>query len=291
MKKTWLAAGALVGLTVSLFAQEGSKRFELSVFGGYGLTRLQADSRYQAAWSWDLLQSVQEETVISARAKNASTLGGSLAYFFTPNIGLQLSAGSFNPEVTTGGNFTFRTMFAGASEVQENHAWTGGGRLNTIPLSLDVVGRYGFGHVEIYGSAGVTLFRNSFEADNFVGWGATFEFVWYAWVDQYVDAFQIPVRIEKTSWTAVGGNLGLGLTVKVIPALGLFLDGRYFYCPTRELTWKWQAGTYTGLNNPFGYFTSWEIADADLAPFQAKTAALKVNPSFFALTAGFKLFL
>jgi hypothetical protein len=291
MKKSWLTACALVGLAASLTAQDGFKKFELSVFGGYGLTRFQADSRYSAEWNADLLQSVKEETLISAQAKNASTLGGSLAYFFTPNIGLQLSGATFSPEVTTSGNFTFRYTFAGALEVQENHAWTGGGRLNTIPLSLDIVGKVGLGPVELYASAGATLFRNSFEADNFVGWGASFEFVWYVWVDQYVDAFQIPVRVEKTSWTAFGGNLGLGLNVKVIPALGLFLDGRYFFCPVKELSWKWQAGTYTGLNNPFGYFTNWEITDADLASFQAAATTLKVNPSFFSLTAGFKLYL
>jgi hypothetical protein len=289
MKRSWLAACLLLGLAAWLPAQDGFKRFELGLFGGYGLTRFQAGSVYSAEWSADLLQSVKEETVISVKSKNASTLGGSLAYFFTPNIGLQLSGATFSPDVTTNGSFTFRTTFAGASEVQEDHAWTGGGTMNTTPLSLDVVGRYALGAVEVYGSAGVTLFRNSFEADNFIGWGSTFEFVWYVWVDQYVDAFQIPIRIEKTSWTAFGGNLGAGVSFRVIPALGLFVDGRYFYCPARELGWKWQAGTYTGLNNPYGYFTSWEITDADLASSQKVMTTLKVNPSFFSVTAGFKV--
>jgi len=291
MKKSWIIVCALLVLAASLVAQDGYKKFELGIFGGYGLPQLQADSQYSSAWSEDLLQSVNEETVISAQAKNAFAMGGSAAYFFTPNIGLQLSAGYFNPQVATSGNFTFRYTFAGASEVQEDHTWTGGGTLNTVPLSLDVVGKVGLGPVELYASAGATLFRNSFEADNFVGWGASFEFVWYAPVDQYVDAFQIPVRIENTSWTAFGGNFGLGVNVKVIPALGLFLDGRYYFCPAKEMSWQWQAGTYTGLNNPNGYFTDWVITDANLAPFQAMTTTLKVNPSFFSVTAGFKLFL
>ncbi len=289
MKIRSLAGLVFLVLFASLPALADGRGFELGLFGGYGLGRAARSSSYLAEWSAYELETLRADTRISVKAGNALDLGASLACFFTPNIGLQVIGGYFDPEVSTNADFLFNWKLKGQPAVEESRAWPGTGRLSSLPLSLDLVGRFGIGPVDLSASAGATLFLNSFDASSSAGLGASFLVVWWVWVDQYVDAFQVPLRIERTSWSALGGNFGLSLDVRVAGPLSVTLDGRYFLCPSKEFNWKWQAGTYTGLDNPKGYFSEWEFRDSDLADSQAATTRLRISPSFWAVTAGLKV--
>lgn len=289
MKSRSLAGLVLAVLFASLPALADGRGFELGLLGGYGLARASVSSAYSAEWIAYELESLRADTRISAKSGNALDLGISLAYFFMPNLGLQVSGGYFDPELATNADFLFQWKLKGQPAVEDSRAWPGSGRLRTSPLSLDVVGRFSLGPVALSASGGATLFLNSFDASSFAGLGASFVDLWWVWIDQYVDAFQIPLRIERTSWSALGGNLGLSLDVRIAGPMSLTLDGRYFLCPSKDFAWTWRAGTYTGLNNPQGYFSEWEFSDSDLAESQAATTRLRINPSFWAVTAGLKI--
>ena len=289
MKTRRIVLAALLAAILIVPAVAEERGFELGLFGGLGFSRASAGSAFSSEWSYLALESLRADTTISAKPSSRFALGASLAWFFLPSLGLELSGRSFDPEVATTSDFIFNYKLAGQPAVSESHSWAGAGRLSTTAIDFDLVARHDFGPVRLSLSAGPTLFFHSFNASGFAGLGASYVVVWYVFIDQFADSFQIPVRIEETSWTAVGGNAALSAEVKLAGPVSLAVSARYSFSPSKELSWRWQAGTYTGLDNPNGYFSDWEFRDADLAPFQSATTTLRVNPSFFAVTAGLKL--
>lgn len=274
---------------LSVPAPAQGRGFELGLFGGWGFSKAAGSSTFSSEWSALALESLRADTTISAKPTGRYALGASLGYFFLPGLGLELSGVTFDPDVATTSDLLFNWKLAGRPEVSESRSWPGTGRLSSVAVSLDLAARHDLGPVRLSLSAGPTLFIHSYSASASAGLGASYIVVWYVFIDQFVDSFQIPVRVEETSWTAVGGNAALSAEVRLAGPLSLALSARYYLSPSKTLTWKWQAGTYTGLNNPNGYFSDWEFRDADFAPFQAATTALKVDPSFLVVTAGLKL--
>jgi len=279
-------------------ADTAQKKFELSLYGGYALTQVDGQSNYTGTWGYKLLRTITQTTNITGKSPGAGSIGASFAYFFTPNFGVQLS-GEFllkgNIPMKSHFNFDY-TWYTGAS-YNETADWKGTGGLNSIPLSLDLVGRFGGGTIGGSVSAGATLFMNSFEADSAIGWGVT-QYSWYwIWYPYYyyewqaVDAVRIPAVIDKTSWTAFGGNFGASLTFKMSDKIGLFLDGRYFLCPAKEFDWGFVLGTYDGIF--YDTITDVEFGqdDVDYLAEGNKVKPFKVNPSFFRIAAGIKFYL
>ncbi len=279
----------LIALGFWLPASAQPRGFEVTLLGGYAWSRTSGTSSYKAEWSVQALESLRAETGISARPQAGLELGVNLGWLPSSHFGLQLSASQSGPAVSTGADFHFNWKLAGQPAVEENHSWTGAGRLSSLALSLDLVARLGLGPTDISISAGPSLSFNSFEASTYAGLGASFIVEWWELVAQFVDAFQVPLRIAGSSWTAIGANLGLSLGVRLAGPLSLTLDGRYYFCPAKELSWKWQTGSYTGLANPGGYFSNWELSEGDLAGPQAATSGLEVNPSRFVMAAGLRL--
>ncbi len=289
MKTTSVLLAVLLAAALAVPALAEERGFELSLFGGWGTSRASGSSAFSSEWRFLAVESLRADTTISAKPSRRYCLGASLSTFFLPGLGIELSGVSFDPDIATASDFVFNWKLSGQPAVTESHSWPGTGRLSTTALNLDLVARHDFGPMRLSLSAGPTLFFHSYNASGFAGLGASFVESWDIFIDQFVDAFQVPIRIEETSWTAVGGNVALGAEVKLSGPASLAVAARYHLSPSKSLSWKWQAGTFTGLNNPNGFFSDWELRDADLAPFQAATTALKIGPSFLAVTAGLRL--
>jgi opacity protein-like surface antigen len=288
MRKITFLIGVFLFLSFSVFGQQMSwPRFEVNVAGGYGLAQYKGTSTYHDEWSYQYLDYVRETTDLSMKAQNAFALSAGFSYFFTPMIGIQLGGGFFSSKVPIDGSFSFTHKWTTGSTVYDNSkTWGGDGKLSTIPLYLNLVGKFRTKIVDISLSAGPTMYFNSYEANSFIGFGDTLYFVIYPYAYQYVDAFQIPVEIPKTSWTSFGGNFGIGFDFKVSQTIAIVLEGRYFLMPKKSLNWEWVPGTYNGII--YEQFENWEYTAEDLQPYQEKTTPADVKPSFFSLSLGVK---
>ena len=288
MKKAFLGPPILLILTLSVFAQrEFLPRFELHAMGGYGLSQFKSDSIYTYEWSYELLRSVTEDTVVSAKAQSGFFLTGGASFFFHPNFGIQIGGGYGSFDVPNTGSFTFAWQSTEDPGVNTEEArWNGNGKMTTVPLYLNIVGKFKLDKVNVFLTAGPTYYLNSFEANSFVGFGDTYFTIIEPYEYQWVDAFQIPVSIPKTTWQSFGANFGLGIEFEVSPGVAITAEGRYFLVPKENLVWQWIPGTYDSIF--YDNFTGWEYTAEDLADYQAEMTTLEIKPSFFSFTVGIR---
>jgi len=296
MKKFGLVLAAVLFLSFSAFAQYATfPKFEFNIMGGYGLAQAKGNSSYYDEWSYQLLQYVHEDTVLDMKAENAVYFTGGLSYFFHPNFGIQLGAGYFSSKMPITGTFDFTYKWTVSSTVYNEGATWGGdpsdGKISTIPIFLNLVGKFRTSMIDIFVTAGPALYMNSLEANSYIGFGDTYFYSYYiypyTYYSQWVDAFQVDATIPKTSWTAFGGNFGLGFDIKVAPSVAITAEARYFLIPKKSLTWEWMPGAYDSIF--YENFTGWEYTADDFADYQAKMTTLEVNPSFFSVAIGLRI--
>jgi opacity protein-like surface antigen len=289
MKKALLGLLILLALSLAVLAQnEFLPRFELHGTAGYGLSQFKEDSIYSYEWSYMLLQSVKEDTLVSMKGEGGFFLTGGASFFFHPNFGIQIGGGYFSSNVPNTGSFTFAWQSTeDPRATTEEATWKGDGKMTTIPLYLNLVGKFKMDMVNVFLTAGPTLYFNSFEANSFVGFGDSYYTIIEPYLYQWVDAFQIPVSIPKTTWKSFGANFGLGIDIEVSPGVAITAEGRYFLVPKESLAWQWIPGTYDSIF--YDNFTGWEYTADDLADYQAEITMLEVKPSFFSFTLGLRL--
>jgi len=298
MRKSLLALCALLLFSAALlFAQYDEKKSEFTILGGYGLSSLNGVSNYSDTWNAFYVSPFNQAAAISLANKNTFTLGASFAYFFTPNVGIQLGGAYFSPKADVTSSWSFNwTATTSQSDSQSGDFPATQAKMTSIPLCLNLIGRYDMGSVSIFASAGPAIYFNKFNADAYSILGGSS--IWYSW--QWLDYFQIPVTIPDTSWTGFGFDAGLGFDIKFSPSVAFTVEGRYFYCPSKDFSWAWVSGTYSG--QPYYYdgraagftwFDNWIFADSDLngagGP-ASKTTTLTVKPSFFSISGGFKFY-
>lgn len=289
MKKPFLGLLILLAFSLAALAQnEFLPRFELHAVGGYGLSQIKGDSIYSYKWSYELLQSVKEDTLVSMKAEGGLFLTGGASFFFHPNFGIQIGGGYFSSNVPNTGSFTFAWQSTeDPSVITEEATWDGDGKMTAIPLFLNIVGKFRLDRVNVFLTAGPTLYFNSFESNSYVGFGDSYTKIIEPYLYQWVDAFQIPVSIPKTTWKSFGANFGLGIDFEVSPGVAITAEGRYFLIPKENLTWQWIPGTYDSIF--YDSFTGWEYSEDDLADYQKMMTTLVVKPSFFSFSLGIRL--
>jgi opacity protein-like surface antigen len=230
---------------------------------------------------------VKEDTIVSMKAEGGLFLMGGASFFFLPNFGIQIGGGYFSSTVPNTGSFTFAWQSTeDPSVITEETTWDGNGKMTTIPLFLNIVGKFRLDRVNVFLTAGPTLYLNSFESDSFVGFGDSYSTIIEPYQYQWVDAFQIPVSIPKTTWKSFGANFGLGIDFEVSPGVAITAEGRYFLIPKENLTWQWIPGTYDSIF--YDNFTGWEYTADDLADYQKEMTTLEVKPSFFSFSLGIR---
>lgn len=282
-------------------AQELGPGLEISLFGGLGMTSVKGQTTANDRWSsyYGFFDPITENTIIDVTSKSGMFFGGGLGYFFSPNLGVQLNFGYLKSDSPNTSNFTFNftNTVTGRSYSYPSYQpgiwdspWNGTGSLVSIPVSLNIVARFGSARMQGYVTAGGTLFLNSFEGASSLGYGDAYSYYYYSYPYYYfsetIDAYQIGLTIPKTSWTAFGGDVGAGFTFMVSPMFGLFVEGKYFLCPAKDLTWDIVTGTYKGL---FGNLTG-TLGQTGVDYIYSKNAmTMKINPSFFQAVAGVKI--
>ena len=260
------------------------KKLELYLFGSFGFSCLTGSTLYAASWSENNLSAVDEQTNITMYPGLGLAAGGSLSYFFSSSLGVQLRAGILTARVGNTAVFKFHWLWNSGDSGLMEQGYDRLGHVTTVPLSLNLAVRTGTGPIEGAISGGLTVFRNAFRSDAVFGYGTTkteLVFVDPNWaLTQYVDALPVRLSIPATSWTAVGADLGLALNVMANDRLALRFEARYFYCPTKTLTWNFVYGNYDGIfysdikAQPFGADEAAGLARS------GKTFTLPVNPSY-----------
>ena len=293
MRKIVFLVCLVLVFSLSALAQNVTwPRFEFNALGGYGLTQFKGESVYSNNWNYNLLQSVQENTTLSMKADNNVFFTAGFSYFFKPNIGIQLGLGYFSPKPSVSGKFSSSWKWTTSSTVyNDSRDWTGetgDSKLSTIPLYVNLIGKYRLKMLDLFVSAGPALFFNSFEANSFVGFMDTYSYsiiIWpYQYTFQYVDVFKVPASI-KTSWMGFGGNVGFGFDFKVSPSVSVTAEGRYFLASVKSLPWEWTPGTYDGL---FGTIKQRKFTADDFKAKQDKMEPADVKSSFFSFGLGIR---
>jgi len=291
MKKLFVTMLVVLALVSVSRAQMPQQRFELNLFGGYALTSVKGAATYGDSWSYVWLDNVTESTDIASTSKNAPFFGGGFNYFFTPNFGFGLNVGYLKSTLNTTAHFDFSWVWWGGGTNNRSADWASAAdSLTSIPVSLNIVGRFGDGPIQGFFEAGPTIYFNEAIINTAIGYGITY----YNWSDQWVDAIELPMsgfdsKSLKSSWTGIGANVGAGITFMFSPSIGLSLEARYFFCPEREFDWDIAAGSYNGMF--FGDLTNWTMIAADIQPIFDNNllTTIKINPSFFQLQAGVKI--
>jgi opacity protein-like surface antigen len=268
-------------------AQDGRQEWEFTVTGGAGFASLNGGSAYQYTYSSLLIETINESTTFDLAKKNGLSLGVSVAYFLIPHVGLELGAGSFGPKADVSSTYAFswQSTFLGASDSLTGSWPATGARLTSVPIFLNVVGRYRAGQVGVFAGAGPALFLNTFKAEAYGLWT---DFYHYG---EFIDYFRIPVAIDKESWTGFGFDAEAGLEFEVTPLVSLVAQGMYFYCPKKSLAWHWTPGTYNGESYwaANAHFAAVGFGGSLPGFYDSLTGPLRIDPSFFTLTAGLRL--
>ena len=296
MKKYAIAALALaLGLSAAAAAQPilrdapGPPAFEFGLFGGFSLSRIKGTTSYQDQWSYGLLSSVVEKTDIATNAKTGYAGGVSLAYFFSPNFGLQASFSYMKADLPNTAVCNFNWTRTDGTTYTKMKTWPGTGSFSSRPFSLDLVVQFGSRSFEVLFSAGATMFVNTFEQNSFFGYGITT--IWPnpdATSTQYVDALKVGLQIPRGTLkrTAFGANVGAGFTLRVSDTIGIRAEARYSSCPEQTVSWNFLLGNYDGAfstdvkNEPFS------DADVQLLQDSGKKFQMTVNPSFIQISLG-----
>jgi hypothetical protein len=275
-------------------AQMPEPRFELNLFGGYALTSVKGAATYGDSWSYVWLNNVTESAAIAATSKNAPFFGGGFNYFFSPNFGVGLNVGYLKSTLNTTSAFDFRWTWSsavGGGTYSKHQDWASSAdSLTSIPVSLNIVGRFGNGPIQGFFEAGPTIYFNEAIINTDIGYGVSI----YRWPSQWVDAIDLPMsgfdmKSGKSSWTGIGANVGGGIAFMFSPSFGLSLEARYFFCPEREFDWTIATGTFNGMF--FGSITGVSITTDDTQYIFDNNllTTIKINPSFFQLQAGVKI--
>jgi opacity protein-like surface antigen len=265
--------------------------FEIGLYGGVSYGANTWTSLYGTTWGKYNLTQVEETTVIEILHKLGFAGGVSAAYYFTPTLGVQLLAGGMHESNPSTAYFQFAWLWKSDVDNLKSRNFEGTGSLTTLPFSLNVAARLGQDSVKGILSAGVSLFRNTFQAKSTFGYGV--DLIKTVFVDpnyvvtQYVDALPVEIEIPSTTWTKIGANLGAGLDIETSPTTSLRVDVRYYYCPSQTLNWSYVQKTYDGMF--YNDINDYAFGQADLDVFAARgrAFAVKLNPSFFQLSLGF----
>jgi hypothetical protein len=274
------------------------KKFELSLSGGLAIPRLRGSTQYADSWNHDFLTQVRERTAIEVTAGRPPSVEVGLAYFWSPNVGVQLAAGFQDADVGTAAFSEIHWTWSpqvGNGSFSRSTDWRGTGRLRTIPISLNLIVRIEGPRLGIFVSGGPTVFFSSFSAETAFGFGFTKTdppVVPAPKVDQFVDALGVGLELVDRSWNALGANVAVGAVYRLGDSLGLTLEGRFFAGPKKIFRWDFVLGEYDGLyfsgDYPILRAVPFTAEDVTFIGDRGTMTELTVNPSFFRLAAGIK---
>jgi opacity protein-like surface antigen len=291
----WLFLALMTAGTASAqyyFDYPTFKRWEIGVFGGAAFPLFKATTGYEDRWNDRLLTYVSESSNISMKAKVGIQFGFHLSYFFNPAIGIRLEVGPQRSDAPTTTEFTFAWTWADGRHFQRQPVWNGTGRTTSLPASLDLVWRKEWGRNEWFIAGGFSFHRDTFRSEASFGYGISQMSADLS--EQYLDALRVGLRIPEMSWTSFGFDLGLGLSIKLSDLVGIQIETRYFFYPSKRAEWQFIKGDYDGVF--YGNIKGIDFNDGDIQLLTAGVnpklpTSLRLDRSFFRLGVGLVLFL
>jgi opacity protein-like surface antigen len=290
MRKVLLGLGlCLLASSAGLGQWGGVSEFGFKGFLGFSLAQTKGVSQYGDIWNGKIESNIEEYADINYKADNGIAFGGALSYMFTPNFGLELGGALFSQNVPNDTSAQWAFSSAG-TDYGEQYEFSGEGKLTTLPIFINLVGRFSRGLMDFNISGGPALYLNTAEA---TATGLYGDHLWwltvYWWgteTTELIDFFPLAMEIPSTRWTGFGFNAGGSVDFNVSPTMALFLEIRYFFSPPKNLSWRYIPGIYDGKRG--------KLPDWDIYPFQADyageiTTPYKANPSFFLFSAGIKI--
>ena len=303
MKRSGATLLCLLGLSAAVWAvypfPDITKKFEFSLSGGFAAPRFKGATTYGDTWNYSFLTRVDEKTSIDVASKTTASLAAGFSYYFSPGFGVQLQAAYHDAPIETTSNFRFNWTWSpavGNGNFSRTSEWFGAGDLRTIPVSLNFIARVGRGRFEASVAGGPSVFINTLTAETAFGLGIGKTTPPYPAPPEiiYVDAIRVPLEFKGLTWSQIGFNLGGGLVYKLGDALGLSVEARYFVCPAKTFTWDFVIGQYDGLyfSGEFPILRNFPFTAADAQGIldDFKMTGLSVNPSFFQIVAGLKIY-
>ncbi len=295
MKRIATAMAFVLGFAVSGLAQY-SPRLELSFHYGGMSRNLDVTGGYNYDWTGSLygLDQLGSFSRFHITSRSGAGLGGGLSLFFTPSLGIGFNAGYYRTSVLAMSEsdmwwswINLGTYFA-YDHVLDEPLWMGAdGDLRTIPLSLNVIVRFGGKRLQGYFSGGPTLYINRFFIDSEIVYALAYTTLIGIFYQQAVDVIRVPMKIDQR-WTSFGFNIGGGLTVWVVPAIGLVFDLRFFSCGPRWFDWEFVTGEYIGLFGNLIYDFDQQDIDRIYEEGRIKPP-VSIDPSFLQIGIGVKI--
>jgi hypothetical protein len=292
MRKAGLFALLVLTLATAGVAQN-LPRFELNVYGGYGLYNINTATDYNYSWtgSYYYLDMLGSSSNFTATSSGGVAFGGGLAFYFHPNIGIGLDFGYFRTSVESVTNSSMWFSWTGSSLVNYDTDYlddpisvTGvDNYFQSMPISFNLIARFGQERFQGYFSAGPTLFMNKVFLQSEIALALEGNI---GWAYQAVDVIRVPTELNQ-SWTSFGVDFGAGFTYWLAPSFGMFLDARYYFSPKKTFDWTYFLDTYDGLYGNFYY--DFDNTDVDWIYDQGQMTSLVINPSFLRLGLGFKI--
>jgi hypothetical protein len=257
-------------------------RFEAGLYAFGWLPLNPGATAYADSWYDRLLISVYENTRISQTAAVGGGAGASFSLFFNRTVGIELLAEAATAKLTTTADMTAGWTWADRRMIRQEATWPGTGRLEMTRIALNLVNRFD-NLVRTWSvSGGLAVHRPSFSADSWFGFGVSK--MTEDGGSQLMDMLKVGLRIPKTSWWALGADLGFGWTHKLSDRIGLKLEIRGFFCPSRTLTWTFVQGLYDGVfygqivDEPFGEDSVAFVTRAEtLSSFVVKPSSLRLG--------------
>ena len=181
-----------------LVAQQNPKeRFEIGLFGGFGVLQGIGDSAYANTWNyWGSFMDINEVTQVKFDKKKPFFLGASFTYNISSQFGLQIIAGYHKTNVPNSANFSY-SWSVNSDRYSRDLLWVDNGKISSIPLSLNLLKRFYFGKFQIKASGGVTLYMNSFQANSSMGMGDAFSVRYIVGIEPNVYSWDVDYIIAQ----------------------------------------------------------------------------------------------
>jgi len=218
---------------------------------------------------------------------SVSSFGGTQAgaqYFFTPNIGISLSANFYFKKAEFGldSSYTNHYVTVWEWENSEDAAWTSTGDIKITPINLDVVFAYQlFSKMNINITAGATYFISRLNMDTKIGYGHA-EVIMFDWGGSVSWDWYILELENNHNKNFFGGNAGVDFEYKVSPQIGLFIGFQYLIAPKQTYDWTLvPKSEYPSGTDDTGYIGSPDIG----------TISTEVNFSHYTAGIGIKVHL
>jgi hypothetical protein len=176
-------------------------------------------------------------------SSSVSSSGGSQVgaqFFFTPNIGISLSANFYfkKAQFDLESFYTYHYVTRWGWDNSANADWTGAGDMKVTPINLSIVCTFPlFKNMNINFTAGGTYFITKINMNTNIGYGRA-KIILYDWGGLiYWDWFILEVESNHKR-NFFGGNVGLDFEYKISRRIGLFMGFQYLLAPVQTFDWK-----------------------------------------------------